>query len=78
MSSVDSSAAAWAEGTIAAAEAFAQAQADAAATERDAREQAAASGYQPPNDGVDRPSSHQRALPLLLISSLALAFCACR
>ena len=62
MSSVDASAANWAAGTIAAAEAYAQAEADAAAAERDAREQAAANGYQPPNDGVDRPSSEQRAL----------------
>jgi type VI secretion system secreted protein VgrG len=60
-SSADASAAAWAEGTLATAEAYAQAEADAAAAERDAREQAAANGSPPPNDGVDSPSAEQRA-----------------
>jgi hypothetical protein len=57
--SVDSSAAAWAEATLAAAESYAQAEADAAAEARDAAERNAANGS---GDGVETSSAHQRAL----------------
>jgi hypothetical protein len=64
-SSADASAAAWAEGTLAAAEAYAQEQANEAARQRDLAEAQAQAGGAPPNDGVDfggRTSSEQRAL----------------
>jgi hypothetical protein len=68
----DSSRLAWEASTIAAAEAYAQAEADAAAEARDAAErQAQQNNNQPPpssynTDGVDLPTTNQRALDAFL------------